>query len=341
VGSREGEIGIVKARIAGVESALPDTCVTNADLSRKHPDWDMDEVVKRTGVHERRVCAPGETATDLAQRACERLLDRLSFPRSQVGAMILCTQSPDYIMPPSACLLQHRLGLPTTVAAFDYTLACSGFVYGLFLADALVRSGALDNVLLATADSYSRYLHPDDRSTVSLFGDGGAAALICRAGDDQEGIGRFVLGTDGGSAERFMIPAGGARVPRSSESAEDPRRSPNHVCMDGPGVLAFVRERIPGTVRQLLDESGLQMRDIDLVVFHQASALSLEYLVKWLKVPAEKVFLGIAKVGNTVSASIPIALRDAELAGRLAPGQRVLLAGFGVGLSWAACVVRW
>ena len=248
----------MRARILGVESALPDVRVTNADLDRKHPDWDMDQVVKRTGVHERRVCAPDETATDLAQRACERLLDRLAFPRSQVGAMILCTQSPDYIMPPSACLLQHRLALPTTVAAFDYTLACSGFVYGLFLADALVRSGALDNVLLATADSYSRYLHPDDRSTVSLFGDGAAATLICRAGDEQEGIGRFVVGTDGGRAERFMIPAGGARVPRSSEPVEDPRRSPNHVCMDGPGVLAFVRERIPATVRQLLTESGLR-----------------------------------------------------------------------------------
>jgi 3-oxoacyl-[acyl-carrier-protein] synthase III len=330
-----------KSRVAGVEYALPEKRVTNADLQRLHPDWRMEEVARRTGVLERRVCGPAETASDLAYAACSQLIDRLAIPRSEIGAIILCTQSPDYVMPPSACLLQHRLGLPTTVAAFDYTLACSGFVYGLFIADALVRSGAIDNVLLATADSYSRYLHPDDRSTVTLFGDGGAAALICRAAPDQGGIGRFVLGTDGASASRFMIPAGGARRPRSTEPVLDPRQSPNHVCMDGPGVLAFVRERVPPAVQQLLVESGLTMKDIDLVVFHQASQVSLDYLTRWLAIPPEKTFNGIALVGNAVSASIPIALRDAELSGRLPAGARVMLVSFGVGLSWGACTLNW
>jgi 3-oxoacyl-[acyl-carrier-protein] synthase III len=330
-----------RARIAGIEFQLPERRVSNEELAREHPDWRMPEVEKKTGVLARRICAPTETALDLAETACRRLLERLAVARDSVDALVFCTQSPDYVMPPNACLLQHRLGLPARVAAFDYTLACSGYVYGLWLADSLVRSGACGRVLLATGDSYSRYLHPDDRSTVTLFGDGAAATLIERSGGDKAGIGHFVLGTDGGRAERFMIRAGGARVPHVPGPAEDPRQSPNHICMDGPGVMAFVHERVPTAVNQLLVDTGMTMNEVDLVIFHQASQLSLDYLIKWLRIPEAKVFLDLAEVGNTVSASIPVTLRDAELAGRLRPGMKVLLVSFGVGLSWGVCLVIW
>jgi 3-oxoacyl-[acyl-carrier-protein] synthase III len=330
-----------RARIVGIEAQLPELRVSNADLARAHPDWRMSEVEKKTGVFARRICAPGETAADLAETACRRLLERLGVARDSLDALVFCTQSPDHIMPPNACLLQHRLGLPSRVAAFDYTLACSGYVYGLWLADSLVRSGACQRVLLVTGDTYSRYLHPDDRSTVTLFGDGAAATVIERSDVDKAGIGPFVLGTDGGKAERFMIRAGGARVPQVPGSIEDPRRSPNHVCMDGPGVMAFVHERMPGAVTQLLADARITMEDVELVIFHQASQLSLDYLVHWLRLASEKVFFDLAEVGNTVSASIPITLRHAELAGRLRPGMRVLLVSFGVGLSWGVCLVDW
>jgi len=337
----------MKAIIAGIDRALPERRVTNADLAREHPDWDMEKIAERAGVLERRVCASDETALDLGQRASEALLERLTVPRSDVGALIVCTQSPDHIMPPNACLLQHRLELPTSIPAFDFTLACSGYVYGLFLAKSLITSGASDSILLVTADSYSRYLHPDDRSTVTLFGDGGAATLVRGAEAGSAGIGDFCLGTDGGSADIFAIQAGGARLPRSPETAVstvDPggsTSSPEHIAMDGARVLAFVRKRVPAVVDELLTKTNESLDDIDLVIFHQGSAMTLDYVERWLSLPPEKTFRNIATVGNTVSASIPIALRDAELAGRLESGMRVLLVGFGVGLSWGACRVNW
>jgi 3-oxoacyl-[acyl-carrier-protein] synthase-3 len=239
------------------------------------------------------------------------------------------------------------LKLPTSVPAFDFTHACSGYVYGLFVAKALIVSGAADSILLITADSYSRYLHPQDRSTVTLFGDGGAASLIRGSEEGNAGIGEFSIGTDGGSAEIFAIQAGGARLPRSAETARtfvDPSgsvSSPEHITMDGTGVLAFVRKRVPAMIDELLEKANQTLEDVDLVVFHQGSALSLDYVERWLSLPPEKTFRNIANVGNTVSTSIPLALRDAELAGRLARGMRVMLAGFGVGLSWGACLVDW
>jgi len=337
----------MKATIAGIESALPERRVTNADLAREHPDWDMEKIAQRSGVLERRVCSPDETALDLGQRASERLLERLAVRPRDVGALIMCTQSPDHILPPNAPLLQHRLKLPTSVPAFDFTLACSGYVYGLFVAKALIVSGAVDSVLLITADSYSRYMHPQDRSTITLIGDAGAATLIRSAEEGNVGIGEFVLGTDGGDAEIFAIQAGGARIPRSAETARTfvdaggSVSSLEHITMDGMGVLAFVRKRVPAMIDELLEKANQTLEDVDLVVFHQGSALSLDYVERWLSLPPEKTFRNIANVGNTVSTSIPLALRDAELAGRLARGMRVMLAGFGVGLSWGACLVDW
>jgi 3-oxoacyl-[acyl-carrier-protein] synthase-3 len=337
----------MRATIAGIECALPERRVTNADLAREHPDWDMEKIEQRAGVLERRICSADETALDLGQRASEQLLERLAVRPQDVGALIVCTQSPDHVMPPNACLLQHRLKLPTSTPAFDFTLACSGFVYGLFLAKSLIVSGARDSILLITADSYSRYLHPEDRSTVTLFGDGGAATLIRGDAEGSAGIDEFVLGTDGGNAETFSIQAGGARIPRSAETARTfvdaggSVSSPEHITMDGTGVLAFVRKRVPSMVNELLEKANQTLDDVDLVVLHQGSGMTLDYVERWLSLPPEKTFRNIATVGNTVSASIPLALREAELAGRLVGGMRVLLAGFGVGLSWAACLVDW
>ena len=337
----------MKATLAGIEFALPQRRVTNADLAREHPDWDMEKIAERTGVLERYFCAPDETALDLGQQASQRLLERLELSPNDVGAVIMCTQSPDYIMPPNACLLQDRLNLPTSIPAFDFTHACSGYIYGLFVSKSLIESGAVQSVLLITADSYSRYMHPDDRSTVTLFGDGGAASLIRGAEGGSAEIGAFSIGTDGSRADIFMIEAGGARVPRSDETRKPITdstggvRSAEHIEMDGPAVLAFVRKRVPQAIDELFAKAGHDMEAVDLVVAHQASALSLEYLQRWLKLPPEKNFSNISHVGNLVSASIPAALREAELAGRLRPGMRVMLVGFGVGLSWGACLVDW
>ncbi|MDA1129814.1 MAG: ketoacyl-ACP synthase III, partial [Chloroflexi bacterium] len=263
--------------------------------------------------------------------------------REAVGGIIACTQSPDHIMPPNATLLQHRLGLPVSVAAFDYSLACSGFIYGLFLAKALIESQSLDNILLVTAEAYSKLIHPQDRGTMALFGDGAAVSLIRKG---TKGVGKVVLGTDGSGGNRFIVPAGGSRMPKSSETCVEIAnalgnvRTPENIHMDGPAVMTFVKKRIPDCVTGLLHQAGYTQENISLFIFHQGSALSLDYLEAALKLPKEKVYRNLARIGNTVSASIPIAIRDAQSDGLIVPGSRVLLTGFGVGFSWGACIVE-
>ena len=328
----------------GVDYVLPQHEVTNLELEERHPEWQMEQVVLRTGVESRRWCRNDETALDLGEAAVRRLTARLGLDIDLVDTILFCTQTPDYVMPPNSTLLQHRLGLKKSVAALDFTLACSGYVYGLYLAKALIRSEMAANILLVTSETYSKWMHPDDRGPMTLFGDGAAATWIA-AGDP--GIGDFVLGTDGGNASCFMVPAGGARQPIVEEMnrpVEDQRggvRTPRNLTMNGAAVLDFVKREIPSAVGSLLNKSNLTMDGIDLVVFHQASRLTLDTLNRALRVPPSKQFSNIAQIGNTVSASIPIALRDAEVQGVLQPGMQVLVVGFGVGLSWGAALLKW
>jgi 3-oxoacyl-[acyl-carrier-protein] synthase-3 len=333
-----------EAAIEAIEVELPSRVVTNAELDVAHPTWRMSDVVRRTGVESRRWCAPHETALDLALIACTRLLERTRTAPESIDAILFCTQSPDYVMPPNACILQARLGVSRTAAAFDFSLACSGFVYGLYLAKALVESGAAKRILLVTAETYSKLFSHDDRGPATLFGDGAAATLIAQNGAR---IGRVLVGTDGASPEIFCVPAGGARTPRtyaSASAASDPFgnvRSAEHILMDGPGVLAFVQRDLVGFIRRALAEFATTLEETDLVVFHQASKAALDVLASKLNIPAHKMLIHLAEVGNTVSASIPMALRAAEEQHRLVKGMKVLVVGFGVGLSWGACIVTW
>ena len=334
----------MKAQIAAIEYALPAKCVTNDELDQLHPSWSMRAVEKRTGVLTRFICAEDETALDLATVACERLFDRGVVSREDVGAIILCTQSPDYIMPPNATLLQSRLQLPNSIGAFDYSLACSGYIYGLLMGKALIESNSLDNILLVTSEAYSKFIHPGDRASMFLFGDGAAVTLLRKG---PEGVGEFILGTDGSGGDRFIIPAGGTRIRNTAETCIEKIdvhgnvRTQENIHMDGSAILTFARRQIPKCVRNLLAKTGYTQDDISLFVFHQASGLVLDYLEKTLEIPKEKTFRNLHRVGNTVSASIPIAIRDAQLEGRIVPGSRLLLVGFGVGLSWGACIVDW
>jgi len=337
-------IVLTGAHIAAIEYVLPTRKVSNDELAILHPQWNMDQVVLRSGVENRYWCDSSETALDLAEIACRKLFARIDRERKNIGAILFCTQSPDYIMPPNACYLQHRLGLPRNIAALDFSLACSGFIYGLYLAKAIINSGMAENVLLVTSETYSKWIHPDDRGPLTLFGDGAAATLVSAG---EPAIGAFALGTDGAAASTFIIPAGGARLPRSSETARPVMdqsgniRTAEHLCMDGTAVLDFVKKEIPLFVRSFLDREGQALDGIDLVIFHQASKAALDYLNRALHVPPNKQFSDISDIGNTVSASIPIALRDAEVQERLKPGMRVLLVGFGVGLSYGCCILDW
>jgi 3-oxoacyl-[acyl-carrier-protein] synthase-3 len=332
----------------GIESiacAFPERYLTNAELRADYPEWDFDRLETRTGVMKRYVASDNETALDFAVQACESLAAQGQLRPAEIDAVIFCTESPDYIIPPNSCLLHGQLGLRTDVLAFDITLACSGYIYGLQLAWSLIRSGTAKRVLLATADTYSRYIHAGDRATRCLFGDGGAVSII-GASDTGSNILDIRCGTSGKHYDKFIIPAGGMRVPVSAATAcvsvdsSGNTRSAENIKMDGLGVLSFFNSTIPCSVKDTLARNDLSMDDVDLFVFHQASRIALDSLRHALKIPVEKMVDELAETGNLVSASIPVAFSRAMESGRAKPGQLVLLCGFGVGLSWGTALVE-
>jgi len=331
--------------IESIAYALPARRLGNDELKAEYPDWDFERLEKRTGVLSRYVAGDGETALDFAVQACERLNDEGSLRPAEIDAVIFCTQSPDYIMPPNSCLLHGKLGLKPAVLAFDITMACSGYIYGLQLASSLIRGGTAHRVLLATADTYTRYIHPGDRATRCLFGDGGAVSVISDSPNGHT-IRDIRCGTAGRHYEKFLIRAGGMRVPRSAETASETVdqsgnvRTAEHIKMDGLGVLSFFNSTVPASVREALQQNGLSMDDIDLFVFHQASQVALDSLTTALRIPPAKMVYDLAETGNLVSASIPVALSRALQSGRAKPGQLALLCGFGVGLSWGTALVN-
>ncbi len=341
---------MLNARILGIDGYLPTKVETNEDLAAQNPSWDMQRISGKTGIVSRHIAAADETATDLGFRAAEKLLARALVPISEIDYLIVGSQTPDHILPSDACLLQHRLGLGSHIGAFDYRLGCSGYVCGLQLAKSLVETSAARNVLLVTADTYSKLLHPQDRTVRALFGDGAAATLIGTQTANEPGIatvaiGPFVNGTDGGKANCLTVPSGGFRLPRSAETAREKSdstgsvRSDDHLFMDGQAIFAFALNYVPAAIKKLLEKSGHQPDQIDWWVFHQANRFMLENLATCCRLPADKIVYAMETVGNTVSASIPLAIEEYIRRGQIQPGQRLVLVGFGVGLSWNACEI--
>jgi 3-oxoacyl-[acyl-carrier-protein] synthase-3 len=337
--------GLMRADIRGIAYVLPDLIVTNEMLNAENPAWDMLRVAARTGVAKRHIARADETAFDLGSRASARLFEEHPEAREKIDAILFCTQSGDYVMPPNSCLLHESLQLPENVFTLDFNLACSGWVYGLGLAQSLLASGIATNVLLVTAETYSKHITPGDRSARALFGDGAAATWIASSGS-----GRGLLGiqcaTSGKDHRRFIIPAGGARMPHTEDTAaaqldqSGNSRSLEDIHMDGAGILSIVSSAVPRQVRSVLEGANMTMDDISLVILHQASKMVMDSLTARLRIPAEKSFSNLLDVGNTVSASIPIAIRDATDQGRIKPGDRILVSGFGVGISWATAIVE-
>lgn len=329
-----------QAFIRAIEYHLPDGTVTNEELVRRFPDWSPEKIKDKTGIESRRVVSKSELASDLAVAAAKHLLQNGVCDATEIDFILLCTQSPDYALPSTSCLIQDRLGIPTTTGAFDINLGCSGFVYGLSTAKGLIESGQAENVLLLTSETYSKHLDIDDISVRAVFGDGAAATLISERSvtTDTDGplIGPFVFGTDGQGASRLILREGALR-----EKAEHPGEDGAKLYMNGPDIFAFTLKQVPASVKALLAKSGKCMDDIDLFVFHQANKFMLEHLRKKLKIPEEKFVYALEDCGNTVSATIPIALSRAASGGHLNEGDLVMLVGFGVGYSWSAGLVRW
>lgn len=336
------------AVIRAISYCLPERFETVEDLAREHPEWPVERIFTKTGITGRHLAAEDECASDLAVRAAQDLFASGACIAADIDFVLFCTQTPDYLLPTTACVIQDRLDIPRTAGALDFNLGCSGYVYGLSLAKGLVETGQAKRLLLLTADTYSKLIHPDDRSVRTLFGDAGAATLIEAAPDDGvPGIGPFVFGTDGRGANNLIVPQGGLRHPTGEYPPEvytdyrGNRRSDRNLYMNGREIVSFAVEEVPKAVRSLLDKAELEVVDLDGFVFHQASALVLERVRKRCKLPEERFFYYLESIGNTVSCSIPIALKKGVEEGRVSHGDRLMLVGFGVGYSWGATLVRW
>jgi 3-oxoacyl-[acyl-carrier-protein] synthase-3 len=329
-----------RAVLAAVVEYLPDTRLTNAELAVRYPEWSVDKIADKTGIHSRRIAADAEFSSDLAVAAGRRLFAEHGVAPAAIDFVLLVTQSPDYLVPTTAALVQHRLGIPTTAGALDVNLGCSGYVYGLALARGLVESGQAARLLLLTTDTWSRYLTHADRSVGTLFGDGAAASLVAAEGEGIAGgkIGATGFGTDGAGADKLRVSTSGLRGFAGVETSEHPTPT---VTMDGPEIFAFTLRTVPAHVTQLLAKAGLTLDDIDLVVLHQANQFMLEHLRKRMKIPEEKFAIHLAETGNTISSTIPLVLAEWLRQGRIRPGMRVLLAGFGVGLSWGSVLLEY
>lgn len=337
------------SKIKDIATYFPAQTLDNAALAELYPGWPAEKIYEKTGIRQRHIAAVDETATDLAYGAAQKLFSQGVVAAENVDFLILCTQAPDHVLPTSACLLQERLGLRTSVGALDINLGCSGFVYGLSLAKGLIESGSARCVLLLTADTYSKYINPMDKSVRTLFGDAAAATAIVgvEAGaDGRGGIGPFVFGTDGHGARNLIVEAGLFRTPRSDQTAKEyvddsgNVRSQNDLYMNGAEVMAFSLKEVPKAAALLLERAGISMEAVDYVVLHQANKFMLEALRRKMKLAEAKVPILVENCGNTVSSTIPIALHTMFVeSGVPRRGVRMMLVGFGVGYSWAACLV--
>jgi len=307
-----------KAYIKDISYYLPSQILTNEDLVELFPEWTVEKIAAKVGISERHISAENETVTDMAVCASEALFNQNIVKRDEVDFVLFCTQSQEYSLPSSACLLQSRLDLSTSCGAFDFDLGCSGYVYGLAVAKGLVGVGIAKNVLLITSESYTKYLSPDDKGNRTIFSDGAAATMISTEGFAE--IGECALGTNGSGADFLIV------------------RKGHPLYMDGGAIFDFSSEVVPQMIQEVLEKERIQKNDVDLWVFHQANKYMINYIRKMMEIEKEKFFIYLEHVGNTVSSTIPIALYEARKEGRLS--GNIVVAGFGVGLSWGAVMLK-
>ena len=323
------------ATVGPIAVYLPETIETNEQLQAEFPKWDMELIYSRTGIASRHIAAKNQCASDLGVAAAQNLFNTFDVDPHSIDFLLLCTQTPDYPLPTTACLMQDRLGLRTSVGALDFNLGCSGFVYGLALADGLIRSGAVNRVLLITAETYSKYIHPTDRSLRTVFGDGAAATLL--EASETPALGAFQFGTDGTGADTLLVTRGGARLPEDAHKPRHRQRWPSDLYMDGASLISFTVARVPELVQKTLQAANLTPDDIDLYLMHQATRKMMSQLQQGMGLNDGRMPVVLDHCGNTVSSTIPILIDQLRSKGQLKPGMRSLLVGFGVGWSWAGC----
>ena len=317
-------------KIKQVEYYLPERILTNEELEKAYPEWSATKLEKKVGIKQRHIAGPNETSLDLATKAAIKVLEKED--KDLIDFVLFCTQSPDYLLPTSACLLQSRLGLKTNIGALDFNLGCSGYVYGLALAKGLINSGVCKNILLVTGETYSKFIAEDDISNRSIFGDAGTATIVTYSEEDQ--LGEFIFGTDGIGAENLIVNGLSARNSYILKDVDRPT-----LYMNGPEIFNFTIETIPPLIQQVISKNKLQLSGIDYFILHQANKYILEFLISEIGLDKSKCHIDMLDYGNTVSNTIPIALKDAFEQRIIQEGDKVLLAGFGVGYSWCSTII--
>ena len=326
------------ASIGPIAVHFPEKVETNDELQAAFPAWDMPRIEEKTGIARRHIAAENELASDLGVQAAQKLFREQNIDPESIDFLLFCTQTPDYPLPTTACLLQPRLGLRKGAGALDFNLGCSGFVYGLALADGLIRTGSVKRVLLITAETYSKYIDPGDRSLRTIFGDAAAATLI-EAGDEPA-LTAFQYGTDGTGADTLLVMNKGLRPAADALKPRHRHRWGSALYMDGPSLISFAVAAIPQLVNNILEAGEWRRDEVDLFILHQATLKMLQQLRESLDLRPEQMPVVLEHCGNTVSSTIPIVIEQLRREGRLRPGMRNMLIGFGVGWSWAGCLWR-
>jgi 3-oxoacyl-[acyl-carrier-protein] synthase-3 len=331
------------AYIKAISYYLPDNILNNEELNSLFPEWSVDKISAKTGIYERRISSENEFVSDMACKASEILFEEHQIDRNQIDFVLLCTQSPDYFLPTTACIVQNKLGLPTSVGALDFNLGCSGYIYGLSLAKGLIAANISKNVLLITSETYSKFLNHKDKSNRTIFGDAASATLVS-SDDGYCSIEEIVLGTDGSGYENLIVKNGGLKNKELSgfDVLQDGiyLSNDNNLYMNGGEIFNFTSKSVPNLIDEILRKSNNQINAIDLFVFHQANQFMLNFLRKKIGIAEDKFYLFLKKCGNTVSSTIPIALSEAIKSRTIKKNNKVITAGFGVGYSWGATLLK-
>lgn len=326
---------LVQVGITGLGSWLPEKVLTNYDLM-KIIDTSDEWIVSRTGISERRIAAKQEAASDLGIRAARKALEDAGISAEELDLILVATITPDMFFPATACIVQKELGA-VKAAAFDLSAACSGFIYALAVGSQFVATGMYRNVLVVAAETLSKIVNWQDRNTCILFGDG-AGAVVLQPVEEGYGFLSFDLGADGNGGDLLKVPAGGSRKPTTMQTVQN---QDHYLTMNGNEVFKFAVKIMGDTAVKSLQQAGLSTKDVDYFVPHQANTRIIDAAVKRLGLSSEKFYVNLDKYGNMSSASVPVALDEAVKNGHIRKGDTVVLVGFGAGLTWGSCVLKW
>ncbi|MDV7137589.1 ketoacyl-ACP synthase III [Maribacter sp. TH_r10] len=329
------------AKIENIAYYLPEGKLDSAGLKEIFPDFDVEKIENKIGIKSRHISGTNETSLDLAYKAALKVIK--NSEKNEIDFIILCTQTPEYILPSGACILQDRLGIPVTAGALDFSLGCSGYIYGLAMCKGFLETKIASKILFLTADTYSKYIYDQDKGNRSIFGDGATASIITY--DEIDKLGKFKLRSDGSGFDKLIIKNGGTKNKLNAKAeikiyGDDNQYTDNCIYMNGPEIFNFTINNIPKLIDDTLEINELKKEEVDYFVFHQANKFMLSYLRRKIGIPQDKFHLNLENTGNTVSSTIPIALNQALKEGSIKKGDKVLLAGFGVGLSWGATIIE-